>query len=401
MFETRSIQAVVHKVQYDGKQDSADESKNSEVIVRKDAIVSVTFKTLLTGKIAEEVERKYFPGVTARASLTKDKTKYYKDSLKLKVPEQTLEVRNETTGEVLLSVVGVDLNPPIGLVCKDGMADLYVRVQFRWTESLNILKALDQCACVYDLSRTQAEFDSVLAAATKNDKPKKDKGKGKSKAKAQDAAQDPPALEYQAGKKVVKYVEEHVLQEGETVQICLADIAQKYVEDGRYRSLEQVASDHKFTIGDVDEHFFEGPDPMDDPDFHSQQVFGNTSEAPETGTEGVDGWNPHDGPSESAKDATDTPTATLGGAFEDVPALTASASEKPVEASQVDYRLCRLSSKKVQEELDAMPELEAHTIGQKAALIAFENAPAKGRKLQITINDFKAAKAEYEAEKNA
>lgn len=374
MFETSKIQAFVHKVQYDGKQDSADGSDGKGEGTRKDAIVSVTFKTQLSGSFMEEVERKYFPGVSGRASLSKDKTRYYKDSCKLRVPEQTLEIHNEVTGEVLLNVFGVDLNPPITLICKDGIADLYVRVHFRWLESLNILKSLDQSAVVYSLFRTQAEFDGVLAAATQFDAEDEDP-----------IFEEEPDLKFKVSAGVIQYIEKEVLADGETVQDCLKQVGKTFVDNGTYRSLEQFAQEHEIVVSDVDSVFFEGPDPFDED--HPSQITGKSGKSKSKQSKADDSWNPYQASNQSGN----AKNNSLPEAKNSIPPLSKVASEKPVSLDQVDYRLCNVASKKAELELAELDEALEYTVGQEAAKLAFKRGKG-GVKVKITIADLEEAK---------
>lgn len=284
MFETQKIHAVIHKVQYDGKEDTS-ENKNGAAI-KKAAIVSVTLKAFLEGPFLEEVERKYFPGISERAMLTSDKTKYYKEALKIAVPEQTLTIYNEETGDKLLSIDGVGLNPPLTAVCKEGIAHLFLRVQFKWLETLNILKALDQCAVEFELCQTQAEFESVLAAAKQND--------------------------------------------------------------------------HEA--------------PISIPVFASSENEGSPEE-----------WNPFE------EEVLEMSTGEKK--KKEVPPLSPTASEKPINENQVDFRLCKLRSKKEQEFLNELDEKLAYEIGQKAALLAFARMPEKGLEVKITPADVKQARS--------
>lgn len=369
MFETERIQAVIHKVQYDGKKEAAEvtEAERGEtgVVEKKNALVSVTLKTLLEGEFLAEVEQKYFPGASALASLTLDKSKHFKNSLKMKSPEQTLSIINEDSGKSVLDVVGVELNPPMNLVCKEGEAWLFVRVQFQWAKSLNILKALDQCSVEYTLFRTQAEFDLVFEEASNFDSEGHDDG-----VEEEPEHSNKKFSKFKMIEGVQKYIEDHIVFEnGKTFNDALEYILLELVKSGVYNTFED-ALDHKITPSDVDKILFDDNSPF--MEIREESSNGTSFEITgefEIGTAGSQSTN----------------TAI-------VPEIPGTASERPVFRSQVDYRLCSVPSQKIKTELSQLGEAQEYAVGQHAALLAFDRDPDKGKKVKITVADFKQAK---------
>lgn len=169
MIETQKVKAKIFKVQYLGKKNETTTDDDNNIEVRKNASVSITFRAALKGLFGEEIERRYFPGLKDRANKTKQKMRHCTDSLKMTVPEQTMLLIDAETHEVILTQHGVELHGPLKVVAKGGSADLFIRIKFQFTGTLDILKSLDQCEVLLDLNRTQAEFSDALAAALEFD----------------------------------------------------------------------------------------------------------------------------------------------------------------------------------------------------------------------------------------
>lgn len=154
MFETSKIKCYIEKFSYKGYEES--ESSNNRM--DRDSDVELTLRIPLQGEVLEELERRYFPGVREMINLTIDKSRHYKLSLKLNKFGSRSIVFFDDYEKVSFSHKEVSLVNPVQLIAKEGQGDLFVRVGFVYSESLDNLKAMDGILVFMSLFLPQSDL---------------------------------------------------------------------------------------------------------------------------------------------------------------------------------------------------------------------------------------------------
>lgn len=428
MFEAKKIEGKVHRIEYAGLQvrDMAEDGSKT-----KDSKVALTLSIPLGNgnkEFIEEIEAKYFPGLEEMFQMSEDNARDYAATMKLSLPIQSLIVVKGANEVFNLNEVSLEGRPKVEI--KEGEGTMFVKVSFSWTESLDILKDVDESEVVFSLSRTQGTLLELMGAAKSADQNRN--------------VVNAFGRDIEVG--ALNLIRENVNDEDGRTEQWMIQMVEEFLarktgafpgqlDDGHVIRIEEAAEyfeKYSFEGDDDGEDDEEEPEASEAPTYEYEEEIrallddNNFDYAEETEIfANITCWKCGEKILDITKDTGDfmcnvcdnegdfeafkAHIATLQTSdepegeykpFENLddkgyPQMAPSASEKPVSIEQVDYRLCVIKAQKALAYIQQDNKLLEFLLGQRAALIAFNLSGKEGKKVHISVEAARAAYYEH------
>lgn len=401
MFEAQRIDALVKKVQFGGT-DEVQEDKTP----RKDAIIDLTLEVgLLDGdEIYNELERNFFPGLTEMIDISGGDLREYEVNLKLKTfPIQHLKVYSIEDRSTLLSTGGVMVKKSMKVKAKNGSATLLLYLEFKRSDTLDILKDLDQTLVKFSIGPIQSSMDAVFLAAAQSQGVILEEDISAENENGTETEEIVVSPEYDSDTKETNLGDDDNEQQEQELPKSESELDVKELKNGNVSYLgyefekgaplllhyadredgETITDLIQWALKEMENAGIEGEGnkyPVIKKEHIEQIFFDERSPAPvfEDETQG------------------ESPFQTEG-----IPEMSPVASSQPLELDQVDFRLSSFTSQKFVDEF-LPPEdatgaaaLKRWEIGQIAAVMAFRRGNP-GDKIRIKKDELEAAYLLYQ-----